>query len=431
MGNDDGNSSTPDTSDIDIYNMSYGTAYGTKAGSSYLKFNYPSLINSSLQTTLLYAMQQRGGKGAVIAKSMGNAFGQDPTNGDSCGESGVDAEGVMSCSDRLIDTYHSLPYVIGVGALDVFNVKTTYSDVGSEIWVSGYGGEFGRNVEWLYPGEGYPPQPTWTPALMSTDPSSCSKGSIRTGQSNNNPFDGSGVTSHPENPNCNYTSSMNGTSAAAPSIAGSLALILEANPNLTWRDVKHIIANTAAQVDTSRAYTRSEIVQYEWETNGAGYTYHNWYGFGVMDVAAAVTMAKSYSASTLGEFKISNWIYDNDSDSITIASNASTAIVVTIDASDITASSNFLEFIRLALAFDHDIPRDIGIELTSPQGTTLNIIQPFTNVAVSPNYNWTTKGINGFYGEQIIGDWTLTVTDYTNDGVGGTFAAVAMEIYGH
>ena len=42
---------------------------------------------------------------------------------------------------------------------------------------------------------------------------------------------------------------MNGTSSATPVTSGSLALILEANPNLTWRDVKYIIAKTATKVD--------------------------------------------------------------------------------------------------------------------------------------------------------------------------------------
>lgn len=36
------------------------------------------------------------------------------------------------------------------------------------------------------------------------------------------------------------TSSHTGTSASAPLAAGIAALVLEANPNLTWRDLQHI-----------------------------------------------------------------------------------------------------------------------------------------------------------------------------------------------
>ena len=32
-------------------------------------------------------------------------------------------------------------------------------------------------------------------------------------------------------------------------ITGIIALLLEAKPNLTWRDIKHILASSANQVD--------------------------------------------------------------------------------------------------------------------------------------------------------------------------------------
>lgn len=45
-----------------------------------------------------------------------------------------------------------------------------------------------------------------------------------------------------------------GTSAAAPLASGIIALALEANPNLTWRDVQHLVAWTSEykplEVDT-------------------------------------------------------------------------------------------------------------------------------------------------------------------------------------
>lgn len=49
-------------------------------------------------------------------------------------------------------------------------------------------------------------------------------------------------------PDGNYTSRFNGTSAAAPMVSGVVALMLEANPNLTWRDVQEILVRSARQV---------------------------------------------------------------------------------------------------------------------------------------------------------------------------------------
>ncbi|KAJ7425494.1 proprotein convertase subtilisin/kexin type 5-like protein [Pitangus sulphuratus] len=58
------------------------------------------------------------------------------------------------------------------------------------------------------------------------------------------------------------TDSHTGTSASAPMAAGIIALALEANPFLTWRDIQHII------VRTSRA---GHLNANDWKTNAAGY----------------------------------------------------------------------------------------------------------------------------------------------------------------
>ncbi|MDZ4658612.1 MAG: S8 family serine peptidase [Bythopirellula sp.] len=44
-----------------------------------------------------------------------------------------------------------------------------------------------------------------------------------------------------------YSSRFNGTSASAPIVSGVIALMLEANPNLTYRDVQHILVRSARQ----------------------------------------------------------------------------------------------------------------------------------------------------------------------------------------
>ena len=85
--------------------------------------------------------------------------------------------------------------------------------------------------------------------MMTTDVAGCSAGYVKSGTSGNNAFNNQG--NHSENSSCNYTSTFNGTSSAAPVAAGGIALILEANPALTWRDVKHILASTSDQVHSN------------------------------------------------------------------------------------------------------------------------------------------------------------------------------------
>src|SRR5262245_25298914 len=82
-----------------------------------------------------------------------------------------------------------------------------------------------------------------------------------------------------------YTS-FGGTSAAAPMVSGIVALMLEANPNLGWRDVQTILAYSARPVG-SAVGTAAPNEDYGWTTNradnwnGGGQLFSNDYGFGL------------------------------------------------------------------------------------------------------------------------------------------------------
>jgi len=94
---------------------------------------------------------------------------------------------------------------------------------------------------------------------------------------------------------------MNGTSSAAPNASAAVALMLEANPNLTVRDVKHILTNTAKQIDSGNTGVSSTtlltgstiVLDQGWVKNAANYWFYTWYDFGAIDATAAVSMAKS------------------------------------------------------------------------------------------------------------------------------------------
>lgn len=72
-----------------------------------------------------------------------------------------------------------------------------------------------------------------------------------------------------------------GTSAAAATVSAAVALMLSANPNLTWVDVRNILHDTARKIDL-------EIDdQGEWDENG----FSQRYGYGRLNVARAVKAA--------------------------------------------------------------------------------------------------------------------------------------------
>ncbi|CAJ0962979.1 unnamed protein product, partial [Mesorhabditis belari] len=68
-----------------------------------------------------------------------------------------------------------------------------------------------------------------------------------------------------------------GTSASAPLAAGIVALALEANPNLTWRDLQHLVVRTARPIHLRAG---------DWVTNGVGRNVSHSFGYGLMDAGA-------------------------------------------------------------------------------------------------------------------------------------------------
>jgi hypothetical protein len=66
--------------------------------------------------------------------------------------------------------------------------------------------------------------------------------------------------------------------------AAMVALALEANPGLTWRDVQHIVVRTARPEGNLKAA--------DWASNGVGRKFSHAFGFGLMDAGAITRLAK-------------------------------------------------------------------------------------------------------------------------------------------
>lgn len=367
---------------IDIFNNSWGFAPLAIDQS-------PSAREATTLNTTLPAM--RGGKGAIFVKSAGNDFDED-SNG-LCGTSNGD--GGLSCRDANQDSTNNNANAIVVSALNADGTRASYSTIGSAVWVSAPGGEYGSS------GAG------GAPAIMTTDVQGCTKGFVGGGGDGANEFN-SKSNPHGENANCNYTSTMNGTSAAAPNVSGAIALMLEANPSLTMRDVKHILATTSEQVDASIApVTVDGITYHEWVTNDVGYTYHNYYGFGGVDATAAVNAAKTYTAGSLGTQSTADWVSTGTIDlDIGFGSTVTRGINI--------PTAGTVEYVLVRLNLTHADPSEVGFRLTSPSGTTTSIWQPHVAVDTPVHAGDAYLSASAFYGESMAGDWVLSAYDHAN-----------------
>uniref|UniRef100_A0A9L0SZM5 furin n=1 Tax=Equus caballus TaxID=9796 RepID=A0A9L0SZM5_HORSE len=82
------------------------------------------------------------------------------------------------------------------------------------------------------------------------------------------------------------TESHTGTSASAPLAAGIIALTLEANKNLTWRDMQHLVVQTSKP---------AHLNANDWATNGVGRKVSHSYGYGLLDAGAMVALAQNWT----------------------------------------------------------------------------------------------------------------------------------------
>jgi len=418
-----GSTSNPNSSDVFVFNQSFGISPTADV-----------LVDPLDEAQYLSGVTNlRGGKGALYVKAAGNGFLDigAPGNCDNANATHSLVNGTftgLSCENANFDPNNTLPYQIVVGATNANGVRATYSTAGSAIWVSAPGGEFGRNAA-LDPGF---IAPIYAPAMVTTDQSGCTKGFSTTTVNNGSSFDNGGAP----NTSCNYRNGMNGTSSATPVTVGVIALLLEANPALTWRDVKHILASTARQIDAARAAVTitlsngSYVAEPGWVTNAAGFKFHNWYGFGMVDASAAVNAARTYAPGQLGMF-VNTGLISSGAINIAIPDNSVTGSapgILTVP----TDPVHVIEAVQISVTATHPATGDLGIELKSPSNTTSVLKNIRDGFAGSADLNGMVLLSNAFYGENPAGTWTIKVVD--GSGVNttvGTLTGWSIRVYGH
>jgi subtilisin family serine protease/subtilisin-like proprotein convertase family protein len=218
---------------VSVQNHAWGYASMTQQGLSLLK-------DTGISNAVTLG---RDGRGVVMIRA----------GGDDRGQAGNGRGLLLNAND---DGYISDPRVIAVTAVRRSGRAATYSSPGACLLLAAPGGDTNDNS-----------------VVFTTDRQGPTAGY------NTNVYadDLADYVFLPE---------VNGTSLAAPQVAGMAALVLSANPALAVRDVQQILLLSARHFDLADPDVR---------TNGAGLRVSHNVGFGVPDAGQAVWLARGWS----------------------------------------------------------------------------------------------------------------------------------------
>jgi subtilisin-like proprotein convertase family protein len=335
--------------DIDIYNNSWGPPDNGRIGA----ISTPGPL--TLAALERGVTQGRDGLGAIYVWSAGN--------------------GLQANDNVNYDGYANSRYTIAVTAIDNFGRQAPYAEPGAPILVAAHSNGGSR-------------------AITTTD---------LAGPAGDNPLTSAAGG--------DYRTTFGGTSSSAPLVSGVVALMLEANPDLGWRDVQHVLVNSARRNDPSDA---------DWRQNGSGRWVNHKYGYGAVDAAAAVALAETWTAVAAettagsGTQTVGRTIPDNNATGISSSFTMS---------ADLTT-----EWVEVTFAAAHSYRGDLEVVLTSPAGTRSVLAERRINDPGDNYSNWTFTSAR-HWGESAAGTWTLTVRDRAAQDV-GTWNSWSLDVYG-
>jgi subtilisin-like proprotein convertase family protein len=239
---------------------------------------------------------------------------------------------------------------------------------------------------------------------------------------------GASVTTDNASNGSGYMFDFGGTSAATPVTAGVIALILDANPDLGWRDVQQILAISASHTGSALGQSPSfsgpsQYEQGEWFFNGAdnwnggGMTFHLSYGFGMADAHAAVRIAEAWAvmhpeAQTSANETSVTFGYAGNPVFIPDAGGGEASMAIAVN-DDIMIQS-----IDVTIEVQHSYSSDLTLYLEDPDGNRYMLMDGEGGSNLMDNgFTWQFNVVAAM-GTMSQGTWRIIAVDSTGGDVG-------------
>nr|CAB3247432.1 furin-1-like [Phallusia mammillata] len=217
------------------------------------------------------------------------------------------------------------------------------------------------------------------------------------------------------------TSAHTGTSASAPLAAAICSLALEANGNLTWRDMQHLVVRTA----------KWEGLNVEdWLYNGVGHKVSHAFGFGLMDALAMVKQAENWTLVPAQRNCTIHVISPSQTPRIIDSTKILQVPVLASTCSDGSPMIEKLEHVQASLTLRNQRRGSLAIFLVSPMGTRSQLLgqrrmdtskQGFDKWPFMTTHSWD---------EDPRGKWTLEINDHNQNAVKGTLSGFDLVFHG-
>jgi subtilisin-like proprotein convertase family protein len=291
----------------DIVNNSWG-ALDSQTGQG---GSYQSSDPAWREAMTVALAQGRQGRGTVVVFAAGNG--------------GLDED-----SNR--DAYVNHPGVLAVGAVDHRGRPSSYAEPGANVLISAPSMSLLRRSD--------AGADIWTTDIAG----------LR------------GLTAGTSPENADYAAFAGGSSASAPMVSGVVALMLEANPSLTWRDVRWLLARSARPADLSPEQAEPSVM------NEQGF--HPRVGFGRVHAGDAVKAARGFGGlppevrCDSGIQRVDQAIGDAPAPELIASSRLEGCDLKTV------------ESVQVTLSIDHAYVADLEVVLISPSGTRSQLAKP-------------------------------------------------------